>query len=99
MDCRFEKCNLSLVKMVNTGMKNIRSADTRIAGVDFSTCNNFLFALGFEGCSIKETDFSEADLTEALFERCDLSGNIFRQTKLEKADFRTALRRVTPRTA
>ena len=34
--------------------------------------------------------FAEADLTEAVFKDCDLSGAIFDYTVLEKADLRTA---------
>jgi len=39
---------------------------------------------------LHETDFTEADLTNAVFENCDLKGAVFENTMLEKADFRTA---------
>ena len=39
---------------------------------------------------MQEVDFTEADLTEVVFDYCDLSGAIFDNTLLEKADFRTA---------
>lgn len=44
----------------------------------------------FNGCSLKEVDFTEADLTGAVFEDCDMQGTIFGKTILEKADFRTS---------
>ena len=44
----------------------------------------------FEDCSLKEVDFSAADLSMAVFLNCDLSQAVFQQTNLEKADFRTA---------
>lgn len=44
----------------------------------------------FINCTLKETDFSEADLSVAVFEKCDLSETRFLNTILEKTDFRTA---------
>jgi uncharacterized protein YjbI with pentapeptide repeats len=37
-----------------------------------------------------EADFTEADLTSAVFNNCDLTMATFENTILEKADFRTA---------
>ena len=37
-----------------------------------------------------EVNFTEADLQEAVFDRCDLAGTTFSFSKLQKADFRTA---------
>ncbi len=44
----------------------------------------------FKDCSIKEVDFSEAELTESKFVNCDLSLSVFQQSIIEKVDFRTA---------
>jgi uncharacterized protein YjbI with pentapeptide repeats len=44
----------------------------------------------FAGCSLREVDFTEADLSGAGFDAADLSGAVFDQTILEKADFRGA---------
>ena len=44
----------------------------------------------FEECALLEVDFTEADLSGSVFENCDLLGAVFRQTVLEKVDFRTA---------
>jgi fluoroquinolone resistance protein len=45
----------------------------------------------FEYCSLKEVDFTKADLTMTTFGNCDLQNAIFEETILEKADFRTAI--------
>ncbi len=37
-----------------------------------------------------EVDFTEADLSSAVFDNCDLTRSIFENTILEKADFRTS---------
>jgi fluoroquinolone resistance protein len=39
---------------------------------------------------LHEIDFTETNLSAAVFDHSDLSGSIFDGTKLEKADFRTA---------
>lgn len=44
----------------------------------------------FKHCKLMEVDFTETDLTGALFDSCDLSGAIFDQTVLEKANLVTA---------
>jgi uncharacterized protein YjbI with pentapeptide repeats len=44
----------------------------------------------FTRCSIQEAEFTDTDLTEAIFDECNLSGSTFYHTILTKADFRTA---------
>ena len=41
----------------------------------------------FNNCSMKGTDFSEADLTLSSFTKCDLSGAVFMRTILNQVDF------------
>ena len=45
----------------------------------------------FKNCLLEEVDFAESDLTNAVFAECDLRGAMFDHSKLEKADFRTAI--------
>lgn len=40
----------------------------------------------FEQCSLKGSDFTRADLSDAEFKRCDLAGTIFFGTNLKAAD-------------
>ncbi len=44
----------------------------------------------FIGCSMKEMQFENVDLSQALFKDCNLMESSFVNTILEKADFRTA---------
>lgn len=44
----------------------------------------------FVHCKFIETDFTEADMTNTVFDNCDLQRAHFEGTVLEKADFRTA---------
>ncbi|KAA9332921.1 pentapeptide repeat-containing protein [Hymenobacter busanensis] len=44
----------------------------------------------FVGCSMQEVDFTHADLTQAVFQDCQLRRAVFRQSKLNGTDFSTA---------
>jgi fluoroquinolone resistance protein len=44
----------------------------------------------FKQVSLVEVDFTEADVSESVFDDCNLLGAIFEQSTLEKVDFRTA---------
>ena len=44
----------------------------------------------FRDCSLIETDFTEADLTDVKFENCNLHRAFFERTALKNADFSTS---------
>lgn len=44
----------------------------------------------FLGCSVREVDFTDADLSESHFTHSDLSDSVFYKTILKKVDFREA---------
>ena len=98
MDCEFEKCNFSLVKLGNTGLKNARFVNSKLTGVDFSVCNDFLFSLRFEGgiidyCSffgkkMKKTGFSRCSIKESDFSEADLTESVFDGCDLTNSIFR-----------
>ncbi len=48
-------------------------------------------AIQFLDCSMRESDFTETNLTGAVFTATDLHLAIFQQTNLEKADFKGAM--------
>ncbi|SHG73418.1 pentapeptide repeat-containing protein [Flagellimonas flava] len=77
---RFEDCNDLLLSM------------------RFQSCNLTLasfFGLSLQGthvvdCLLVETDFSEADLSQALFDQCNLEKALFHRTLLYQTDFTTS---------
>ncbi len=110
MECVFDGCNLSLVKLVDTGLQDIRFKDCKLSGADFSKCRDFLFGVNFENClldnavfykkknkgarfadcSMVETDFTEADLTDTRFDNCNLNRAFFDKTVLRNVDLSTS---------
>ena len=87
IDCIFEDCNLSLMKVNNVGFKNVQFINCKLTGVDFSACNNFLLQLSFLGSNLKLANFEKLKLVDTLFDNCDLSEAYFVETNLEKAIF------------
>ncbi len=110
IDCYFEGCNLSLIRLSDTGLQNIQFKDCKLTGADFSKSRDFLFEVNFNNCildnaifykkknkgakftdcSMIETDFTEADLTDVQFNNCNLNRAFFNRTTLKNADLRTS---------
>ena len=66
-------------------------------GLQFFTCNHFLFSVSFEDCNLNLTSFYKLNLKRAKFTRCsvqevdftevDLSGAMFDECNLFRATF------------
>lgn len=111
IDCEFADCNLAMLGLAKTGLKNVSFKRCKILGVRFDGCDDFLFQVGFYGCTLdyawfsgkkmpgtsfsdctlKGVNFSNADLGKADFSGSDLTDAVFDETKLDGADFSTAL--------
>lgn len=77
---RFDQCNAFLLAL-----------EFESCQLDFSSFAGLRFRhIRFAGCKMTEVDFTLADLKGVEFSDCDLSRAIFDRTLLESADFRTA---------
>ena len=95
--CEFRNCNLSMSKMIATSLQNITFKDSKILGVQFDTCNNFLLEFSFENCilnfasfygmKIPKTKFRECSLQEVNFTGTDICDGIFENCDLAKTIF------------
>ena len=81
MDCQFINCNFSMTSIIDAAFKNVAFQQCKLMGIDFSKCDDFLFS----------ASFSNADLSFAIFDTCNLLQATFYNSILEKADFRTAI--------
>ncbi len=110
VNCFFDECNLSLIKLSDTGLQDVQFKGCKLTGADFSKSNDFLFEANFSNCildnaifykkknkgakftdcSLIETDFTEADLTNVQFDNCNLHRAFFNRTILKSADLRTS---------
>jgi len=95
--CEFKNCNLSLVNLNKTALRYVAFIDCKLTGLQFQTCNDFLFAVRFENCiinlasfynlKIKKTTFKNSRLHEVDFAEADLSSSIFDGCDLSRAIF------------
>lgn len=89
-DIRFKDCKLS-------GADFSKSQDFLFA-VNFESCilDNAIFykkknkGAKFLDCSMVETDFTEADLTDVIFDNCNLNRAFFDHTILKNAELSTS---------
>ncbi|HAL81828.1 MAG TPA: hypothetical protein DCO83_05995 [Mucilaginibacter sp.] len=89
-DIQFKDCKLS-------GADFSKSCDF-LFEVNFTNCilDNAIFykkknkGAKFTDCSMVETDFTWADLSDVQFNNCNLNRAFFNRTILKNADFRTA---------
>ncbi|WP_259071064.1 pentapeptide repeat-containing protein [Mucilaginibacter sp. X4EP1] len=89
-DIHFKDCKLS-------GADFSKSRDF-LFEVKFDGCilDNAIFykkknkGIRFTDCSMLETDFTESDLTDAVFVNCNLNSAFFSRTILKNADLRTS---------
>jgi len=109
-ECTFNGCNLSLAKLANTGMRDITFIDSKLLGLHFEDCSDFLFAVNFDKCilnlssffkqKLKKTFFKDCSLPEVDFTEADLSNAVFENCDLSGAKFeKTNLEKADLRTS
>jgi fluoroquinolone resistance protein len=88
IDCVFDECNLSLIKVVNTAFQNVQFRNCKVAGVNFSVCKDFSLSFSFSGCMLDYTVFQKKKLKNTVFENCSLQEADFTAADLTNAVFR-----------
>jgi len=97
VNCRFDGCNLSLAKLKNSSLQEVKFVHCKLLGVLFSDCLKFMLELDFDTCllklslfsglKLKNTRFKNCNLQEADFSESDLSGAIFENCDLLQTTF------------
>jgi uncharacterized protein YjbI with pentapeptide repeats len=97
IDCVFDGCNLSLIKLPKTTLSSVEFKNCKMLGVNFTECIDFLFSVGFDGCILDyssfmlkkmlKTKFSKCSLKEVTFTQANLAGSIFDDCDLNGAIF------------
>ena len=110
IDCTFNHCNLALAVVNDTRFKNVKFEDCKMSGIDFSTCNDFLFEVHCINCMLDYASFYQKKMMKAIFSGCsllevdltdtNLSGAIFKNCNLLRTTFnRTNLEKADLSTA
>lgn len=88
IDCTFSHCNLALVVVNDTRFKNVTFKDCKLSGIDFSTCNDFLFEVHCNNCMLDYASFYKKNMMKATFTDCSLMEVDFTETDLSAAVFK-----------
>jgi uncharacterized protein YjbI with pentapeptide repeats len=90
IDCEFIDCNLSMVKLPATWMKTVSFKDSKLLGIRFDECEDFLFNVGFRDCILDYSWFINKKMPKTGFMNCTLKGVNFSGCDLTSSDFANA---------
>ena len=86
IDCIFENCQLSSVKLDGAVLQAFFK-NCMLEGINFFTAKRSLLSLAFESCLVRHSSFAELKLHNAKFTRCDFRNVDFSDADLTGADF------------
>ncbi len=86
-ECIFEQCDLSMATLAGTALREVRFKDSRLLGLHFEDCNDFLFSASFEDCRLNLSSFCRLKLKSTLFKNCNLQEVDFTEADLTSATF------------
>lgn len=87
MSCAFNQCNFSLAIVRETGFREAHFTGCKMLGVDFSSCNRFLFSFRFDSCILDYSVFFGTKLRKTVFENCSLKDADFNEADLTQSSF------------
>ncbi|HEY8928598.1 MAG TPA: pentapeptide repeat-containing protein [Mucilaginibacter sp.] len=97
IDVVFDGCNLSVAKLAKCTLSSVVFRNSKILGVNFSECIDFLFTVEFDVCTLDyssfmlkkmpKTKFSKCSLKEVTFTQANLSGAVFNECDLNGTVF------------
>jgi len=110
VECVFDACNLSSIIIDEVSFKDVEFINSKLIGIDFSVCNNFMLSFSFDNCTldyslfyklkIKNTKYLDCSIREVDFSECDLQSSSFSNCNLDRSVFnQTNLEKVDFRTA
>jgi fluoroquinolone resistance protein len=86
-ECEFIECNLTMTKLVKSSWRDVRFKNCKLVGLHFQDCQDFLFGVRFENCSLNLASFYQRNLKKTLFRNCSLHETDFTESDLSQAIF------------
>lgn len=87
IDCTFKSCNLGTVKLNRTAFRDTFFSDCKLMGLQYYTCDDFLFTVTFENCMLNYSSFYKMKLKKIVFKNCNLTEADFTEADLSAANF------------
>ena len=87
IDCEFIECNLSVARLTEASIQNVHFLDSKLIGLEFQNCNEFLFGASFENCNLEFASFTNMKIKWMNFHNCNLHEANFSGSDLTWAKF------------
>jgi fluoroquinolone resistance protein len=87
IDCVFDSCDLSMVKLKETAFKDVKFKNSKLLGLRFDDCNDFLLAVNFENCDLSYSSFYKLTIKSTLFDHCKLEDVDFSEANISNSSF------------
>lgn len=86
-ECTFTECNFSMVKLAETGLRDVTFANCKLLGFRFDQCDAFGFAAVFENCQMDLSSFYRMKIRKQKFKNCAMRDVDFSECDLTQATF------------
>lgn len=86
-ECEFTGCNLSLANINKVSFKDVTFKNCKMLGLRFDSCNNILFSVGFDTCTLNFSSFFKLKLKSTQFVNSNLQEVDFSGANLSMANF------------
>ncbi len=94
-DCSFNQCSFVLTKFDNTALHDVHFKECKLVGIDFTYCNEFLFALEFTESILDNIFLANRKMKKTGFTKCTIAESDFRYVDFSEANFsKTTFRNV-----
>lgn len=72
IECEFENCDISSSKLFDTSFKTVSFIQSKLVGLRFEDCNEFLFSIDFRECNLNLSSFYKLKPKHISFSNCNL---------------------------
>lgn len=87
IDCQFYNCNLANVKVANCSFQEVLFKKCKLIGIRFTMIDPLLISWAFRECLIMICDFSDLDIKESRFVKCEIRETDYINTNLLGSSF------------
>ncbi len=87
IECSFNACNMGRAKLSRVSFRDVRFKDSKMIGLHFEDCNEFMLTMEFDRCILDYSSFEKLKLQHIRFMDCHMHESVFTGTDLTGAVF------------